>query len=86
MKKIPDFTQEQMDQMQSLAIAAGITDCSYNTTANGEYFSFKGEAVIHYEGKDYKCVGHRASGDAYYGYDGYIDYEEVQSIIKQEES
>jgi hypothetical protein len=58
-----------------LAIANGCYDKSYGTTANGEIASYGGEAIVTMEnGRRWRCVGHSSTGDAYYGYDGYIEF------------
>ena len=58
-----------------LALANGCVDKGYNTTANGWVASYGGEAIVEMaNGKKWKCVGHSETGDAWYAYDGYIEF------------
>ena len=63
----------KMEPSDELCIQNGIEDRSYNTTANGEYFSYSGECTITMPDESvWHCTGVSSSGDAYYGIDGYI--------------
>lgn len=58
-----------------LALANGCVDNGYNTTANGWVESYGGEAIVEMaNGKKWKCVGRGWTGDAWYAYDGYIEF------------
>ena len=58
-----------------LALANGCVDYGYNTTANGWVSSYGGEAIIQMSnGKKWRCVGRPATGDAWYAYDGRIEF------------
>ncbi len=58
-----------------LALANGCVDKGYNTTANGWVASYGGEAIVEMaNGKKWKCVGRGCTGDAWYAYDGYIEF------------
>ena len=59
----------------SLALEHGVSDDSYNTTANGFITSYRGVAIIELaDGSKWKAVGHPSTGDAYYADDGYIEF------------
>lgn len=66
---------EKDQPTKELALISGIEDKSYNTTANGRVASYVGEAIIVMgNGRKWKAVGHRPTGNAFYARDGYIEF------------
>ena len=58
-----------------LAVENGVIDNGYDTTANGWVSSYGGTAIVKLDnGKEFRCIGHRAGGNAYYASDGYIEF------------
>lgn len=70
---------KKVEPSYSLAILAGVEDASYNTTANGRISSYHGEAIVEMaNGRKWRCIGHKSSGDAYYAYDGFIEFIPIE--------
>jgi hypothetical protein len=66
---------EKTQPTYELALANGCIDKGYNTTANGWVESYGGEAIVQMaSGKKWKCVGRGCTGNAWYAYDGYIEF------------
>ncbi len=65
-----------------LAILNGVRDVSYDTTANGYISSYTGEAIIKLEdGSIWKATGKRSTGDAWYAYNGRIEFTKIDGTI-----
>jgi hypothetical protein len=57
------------------ALASGtLKECGHNTTADGYVYSYEGSSIVELPTGTWKCVGHKMTGDAYYAYDGHIEF------------
>lgn len=70
---------EKEEPSYALAIAHGIQDRSYDTTANGWVPDYEGEAIIKMDnGTVWKAIGHGPQGDAWSIFaDGYIEFIKI---------